>query len=436
MAEASEYVDLVVTLADASVQIPNYGSMCCAGHSNAGQAGLHKIAANPAGVAAMKSDLAFAETDALTKMIERAVAMTPHTSDLYVYCEKNEPATSLQITPQGPFTEGRVWAITINDVICTATAGPSADAESIATALHDQADVITGVSSTDNTGSFTLAETSAAFTSVFLSAYRSDRFDVVVGSSSAEPITDTLNNMLDANADIYGVCIDVDNAADLALFAAWCETNRKWGFARTKDAAVLDGLGVLDTIFNTGVHRTMVIYSEDDTGRLDAGLMARQLAFDPGASDAQFKRIPGVTRSQLTPTAIAAIKAKNGCVYTTTMGVSMTDNGLAVSGRPMAVTRNLDWLDSRIKQEVVSEFANSEIVILGTPGIAKMEKAIRTALEDAEDNTVLAPGWSLEVPTASDISTADKNAGLMKGFRFTGVTIVGTRKVGINGSLS
>ena len=84
----------------------------------------------------------------------------------------------------------------------------------------------------------------------------------------------------------------------------------------------------------------------------------------------------------------------------------------------------------------MTEFANSEIVILGASGIAKMEKALKTAMTEAESLNVLLPGWTVTSPSAADITAADKAVGLLKGFAFAGQLAVATRKIKINGTLS
>ena len=436
MAEITDYVDLTIVLADAAITIPSFGSMCVVGTSPAGDAGLHTIAATPTGLQAYTEELSGVITDAAYKMLGSCIAQTPHTAELYWYNPKNTPTTSLEMTPSGPFTEGKSYTMFCNSVelehVCTA----SADATEVATGLNDQAALVVGVTAVDNTGSFNLTTFDSSYTSVFLKNFKSLDLGCEVASSSAGDVTDDLNNALLANSDMYGFVLDLDNDTDLAAAAAWAEVNRRWLILRTKDQDVLAGAGVLDTLHAAGYHRTMLIFSEDDDGRADCALMGRQLALDPGSSDLQFKRLAGVTRSQLSAGQITAIKAKNGATYTVTSGVAMTDGGVAVSGRPMAVTRNVDWLDARIKQEIMITFANNEIVILGEPGIAKMEKAIRTVLEEAEDATVILPGWSLQVPSAADITSADKSEGLLAGFNFAAETAVGTRKVKINGVLS
>lgn len=434
MAEITEYVDLTVVINTAAPGIPNFGALGLLANSESADAGLFTLAATPAGIAAYVSTYSGETDDIGYKMLSTIVAQTPHVDKVQFFNTQSAVTDSETITPIGPFDEGKVYSLTVNGTSISHVCSATADATEVATALHTAANALTGVDSTDNVGSFTLDGTTAD-DNVFLDNVDSRLFTIAVGDSSAGDLSDLADSAVGQGADFYGLLVDVQDDTSLVDIAAWAETNKKLVFLRTKDVDVLTGAGVLDTLFSAGYHRTALFFSTDDDNRLDAASISRFLATDVGQSDVQFKFHPGVTFDKLSQSQFDAIKAKNGITYTDTSGVVFTDNGVAVSGRPLALTRNVDWLDARIKQAVLTELVNSEIVIMSSEGINQIENAIREVMLEAERKSVILPGWEVVAPKLSEISTTNQNNGIMTGFSFSATTAKGTRKVEISGTL-
>lgn len=432
MAEASRYVSLTISIQDAAFASPSFGALLVLGNSPTGDAGMHSIAATPAGLTAYVDDLSGAVTDAVYKSLSAVIAQTPHTSELKWYNSKITNTASIEYTPIGPFTEGKAYSITVSGTKCSYTVQAADTATEVATALHTLIDALTGVSSTDNTGSFTLVNADG-YTDVLDDAWSPKQFTVVDSSTTSSVITDALDAALADDPDFYGVVLDIKDATNIAAAASWCETNGKQPLFRSRETDNLSGNGVGKTLYDAGYHYSTVVFQEDSDNPAEAALHGRQLALTPGTSDYQFKRLAGPTVSTLSDSQINGASGINVMTYTRTRGVAMTDNGLAASGRPIALTRNVDWLENEILVNILNEFGNNEIVTLDSEGIAKMEKAIRAAMQEGQDIGVLQPGWTVTAPTT--ISQTDKNAGLMAGFSFNGVTRVGTRKVEIQGTL-
>ena len=205
---------------------------------------------------------------------------------------------------------------------------------------------------------------------------------------------------------------------------------------RTKDTDSVDGNGLLDTVNAANNTRCAVFVSDDDNGRADAALMGQQLGYNPGEASFFGQRLNGVTASTMTSAQIAAIKAKNGITFTETRGVAFTDNNTTGAGRTLELQRNVDWLQARIEQNVLTEIVNNTIIIMSDEGIAIIEKAIKEIMVEAEQNNVILPGWELDIPKASEITSADAAAGILRGFDFRAVAAVAAKKIIINGTLS
>ncbi len=435
MAEITEYVPMTITVNTASPGAPNFGALALFANSETADAGLATLAATPAGILAYVSSLSGETDDIGYKKLSTIVAQSPHVDEVQFFNTKNALTDAVTLTPVGPFTEGKVYSHAINGTVIEATCGAASTATTISTALHTLADALTGVTSVDNTGSYTLSGATAD-DNVFLDNVDFEQFTVDVGDSSAGDFSDLLDAGVNAGADFYGLIVDVKDDTSIADIAAWAETNKKLAFLRTNDKDAATGAGVLATLQAAGYHRTALIVSGDDDNPLDAAIAGRFLATDPGKSDVQFKNHPSVTVDNFSVSQFNAIKAKNGITYTSTKGVSFTDNGVAVSGRPLALTRNIDWFEARMQQAVLTELVNSEIVLISSEGIAQMEKVIRGVMAEAERKSVILPGWTVTAPKLSEISTTDQNNGFMSGFTFSAVAAKGTRKVGIDGSFT
>jgi hypothetical protein len=268
-----------------------------------------------------------------------------------------------------------------------------------------------------------------------LQRFSPKQWGIVTGSTNDGDLSDAADLSVGINEELgfYGLLVDVEDATAIADLAPWVETNKRIAIFRTKASNVLTGSGVLDTLFQAGYHRSAIFFSEDDIGRADAALMGRQLQLAPGASDFQFKQLSGVFASVMTDSQSNALKAKNGNSFQSVRGVRFSQNGLAASGRPLAITRNIDWFESRMLTETLRVFLDNEIVLVSNTGIGLFEKAIRAVMDEAQTAQVILPGWTVRAPRLGDISQANKLAGFLSGFSYEAVAGRAARQVGITG---
>lgn len=432
MADISDFIALTITISDASPSAPNFGSLLIAGYSGPGPSGVQTYNANAAGIAGYIAAGGLA-TDNVYQMMQALVSQTPHVDKIKFYNTKSVPTASTRITPVAPFSPGKIYRFTVNGVICSFTCGDSETGTTVTTALHALANVVPGVAST-NGGAFMTLATTGVFNFVALDDFNPTNFTILVSDTHTVAINTALDAATLLDPDFYGVLVDMQDDTNLAALASWVETNKKLCLVRTKQGAVLGGTGIAATLFSAGYTRTTFVYSGDDNTRADACLMGMMLAYNPGAADFQFKQLPGVTPDNLTATQTGFVRGKNGITYERTSGVAFTTNGVAASGRPLAVTRNLDWLTARLQQLLLASQLNNPIILISTDGIAIFESAIRAALEEAEKAQVILPGWKVTSPALKDLAAVDTNIGLIRGFTFNAVSGKAARKIQITGS--
>lgn len=222
-----------------------------------------------------------------------------------------------------------------------------------------------------------------------------------------------------ADNDFYGVMIASVTAADIQAVAAVVEadtTPRKF-FWRTADANTLvvgGTAGIFYIIKALAYVCNVGIYSTDTTNYGEAALMAYALARDPGSYSLKFAQIIGVTPETLTADYLTALNANNANFIETVGGVTLVSSeGKTVGGEYFDVMHFVDWLGTRMSEDVFQRLINAAATIGKTPytvgGFGMIEGQIRARLQQGEIVGGITPGTSeVTMPHPDDASTADK----------------------------
>lgn len=177
----------------------------------------------------------------------------------------------------------------------------------------------------------------------------------------------------------------------------------------------------------------------------DAAWMGLQFAKDPGTSTWKFKTLAGIIATPKTlmdSAELAIAEGKGANVYVERAGVSITREGIMVSGRFIDITRGVDWLDARMEERIFTELVNLEKVPYTNEGMTIIESAMREVLSLALSRGVINPvsdseDYILTVPNVFDIPIADRTNRLFPDIGFQalvgnsvhGVTVTGTLRV-------
>lgn len=184
---------------------------------------------------------------------------------------------------------------------------------------------------------------------------------------------------------------------------------------------------------------TVVVASADDTfedlfdlalGRVSGGyhpspanfaapaLIGRCAPLDPGKVTFHGKTLQGVNPVALTGTHRTNVRARNAWSYERKAGRNLTFDGKVFSGEYIDVVRDLDFVDDDISKSIFEVIADADKVPFTDEGIALIEGALRGAMERAEAAKIFAPGWTITVPKAADVSVADKAARTVPDIKF------------------
>ena len=184
---------------------------------------------------------------------------------------------------------------------------------------------------------------------------------------STETPSQALAAVLDLTSSFYGVCV-ADAAADsvLVTLAATvaASTVPMMLFLPTigTPSAVVQTDSLLDLLKEAGYDRAITLYCEEvpDAAALMGLAMGLQLANPESAFALAYKKLVGLTPSDLTETQVTAIKNKNGNVYIT-RGYThqLLEVGAVASGKRYDEVLYIDQISSELQSAAVDLLANN-----------------------------------------------------------------------------
>lgn len=268
--------------------------------------------------------------------------------------------------------------------------------------------------------------------------------NVALFDATAAPagITTDLDGIRDVDDDWYGLVLDSQGAAEIAVARAWTESKRKIFLAQSGDDGCADANSTTDILATThaaNVGRSGIFYQPSIARDwLAASLMAGVLPLDPGSETWAFKTARGVTIYPLTDTKQTAVLNKKGNTYTVIAGLSLTKNGTTGSGEFIDIVRGVDWMVARMKERVIFILANNPKLaytdgsgqLLGGECDAVLQAGIKANFLAAD------PPPTVIVPRVSAQAPADRAARYFPGIRFSGRLAGAIHKLDFTGTVS
>lgn len=259
--------------------------------------------------------------------------------------------------------------------------------------------------------------------------------------SATETYTNALTKINEFENDWYGLVNTSRVQADVEETALWVEANKKLFVTASSNADILDSgitTDVASVLKALNYDRTVVIYTDDTDGFIDAGIMGLQLPTDPGSTTWKFKTIKGVTASNLTSNQETGAQGKNANIFTNIGGVDIFQEGVVIGGEFIDVIRGIDWLEARMEEKIFATLANLPKVPYTDGGVAIIESNINEIITLAIDNDVLAanPAPVITVPKVADVPSNDRGNRLLPSVTFTATLAGAIHKVTINGTVT
>lgn len=254
-------------------------------------------------------------------------------------------------------------------------------------------------------------------------------------------IATDLAAILAADGDWYGLILDSSSATEVSAAAAWVESNKKvFGYVTSDTAHLSTGStsAIAYTLKTAGYTRTDGIYRAalgTSTAWSAAAWMASQFVRAPGNATAAYKSLAGISADDLTASQRTALESYNLNFYTTAGGVAITFPGKTASGEWIDVVRDLDWMRARLQEAVYAVLVANGKVAFTDEGIGLVAAAVRAVLTASVAANVLA-SYTLTVPRASAVSSANKSARNLPGVTFTGVLAGAIHTAAVTGRVS
>lgn len=266
-----------------------------------------------------------------------------------------------------------------------------------------------------------------------------------------EEIADTMSAVMASDSDFYGIVLVSRDKDDIMAMAEWVETQTKLFGTSTVEQGAKDSetdTDLLSMLKAKNYYRTFAFYHElADSEYLEAGVMARCFAIEPGGETWANKVLSGLTADNLTETEYLAISGKNGNTFETFRNKSITQNGKVAGDEWIDVIRFRDWLQEEITVNVFNLLINSDKVPYTDAGIALVENQIRQALLLGQRRGGIAPteydkdnnenlGFTIEMPLAANIPANTKAQRLLEDVSFTARLAGAIHVVEITGSFT
>lgn len=266
-----------------------------------------------------------------------------------------------------------------------------------------------------------------------------------------EEIADTMSAVMASDSDFYGIVLASRDKDDIMAMAEWVETQTKLFGTSTAEQGAKDSetdTDLLSMLKAKNYYRTFAFYHElADSEYLEAGVMARCFAIEPGGETWENKVLSGLTADNLKETEYLAISGKNGNTFETFRNKSITQNGKVAGDEWIDVIRFRDWLQEEISVNVFNLLINSDKVPYTDAGIALVENQIRQALLLGQRRGGIAPteydednnenlGFTIEMPLAANIPANTKAQRLLEDVNFTARLAGAIHVVEITGSFT
>lgn len=427
---SSNTIVVTTVVQDRAVAVDGFGTIMILG-AGVPHVGVQSYAVSADGLVAMIADGYSLTSDPYRKVAAMA-AQDVHPTTVKVFPRATSNAQEYTYTPINT-TEGFVHSFeldcdgTVTDI--EYTNGAAETPTTIATALDALVNAVAGVSSTDNTGSFTFSPDDDD-ERIYLRGLTGSTNATVEDGSADAGIAADLAAAIAADNDFYGVLASTTAATEIAALGAACATAKRifGALSLDSDNFTTDD-GVAYTLEGTTNNYTYVLPTRDSIGQGEAGLMARQFALAPGASSWAHKAINGQTADALAQGELDGARDNNALTYFYESGISHTLDGKACGGRFLDIVRGIDWLDSVIHSNMLTVMIAQEKIPYTDSGAALFETALRGALGAAETAGLLAPGWSIARGAVADQSAADKAARVFPALSWNAVLAGGIHTV-------
>jgi hypothetical protein len=391
----------------------------------------------------------FAVTDITYKLVAAMFSQSPRPTQVVVGRRTTPHIRKVKLTPQAnPLANTAYW-VRINGTEFSFTTDATPTVAEITAGLVALIDAGTeDVDATDNTTDFDIEKADAPGGTPTAGAPFTIEFDRLLFGFADNTVDTGIATALAAlqskNDDWYGLVADSWGADEIeALSTAIESAGPKIYIAESQDSDIIGGSSsdIASTLQTAAPDRTAIIYNTDIDPSPAAAWLGKTLPLTPGSTTWKFSTLATVAASELQTGGVANADGKNANTYTPVGGINITAEGVMSSGEFIDVTRFIDWLTSRLKEDVYEAMARvsqQSKVPFTDAGIQAIVAVVEGRLRDGIANGGISPDEDIIVtaPRASEVSSADKGTRTLPDINFLATLAGAIHKVIIRGTVT
>ncbi len=242
-------------------------------------------------------------------------------------------------------------------------------------------------------------------------------FDVEA-THTVSGLGDDLSEILNADSSWYCLLLLYPSTDYVSDAAVWVEANERVmvvdeNATESLNTVVGDGDDTLAVMFGFGYSRVMSSYHHAPHEFMSAAWMGRWLSTTPGQATTKYKQLEGVTKSNLTPTQSANLRARRANAYQRVGGVNVTWEGTvpSLTYKFVDIRRNADWTRDTIQVALFSLELANDIIEYTPEDIQKIGGVVHGAFDLAVRQKVFSPTPTptVTLPDFDTITTQDKS---------------------------
>jgi len=242
--------------------------------------------------------------------------------------------------------------------------------------------------------------------------------------ASGGTLADEIAAIRNVNDDWYGIVGDWWGKVEIEDVGDAVEALFKLHGAASADDGMYDSLVTTDPASVGQAKawaRTFVFHHPTaDTG-IAAAMLGKNLPKDPGSITWMFKTLATIPYVEYTPGEETALAGKNAERYVRIAGNNMTAEGKTASGEYIDITRFVDWLRSRLQENIFFRLKNADKIPYTDPGVAIIENEVRGVLNNgiAVGGLTADPAPTVTVPLVANVAANDRANRLLPDVQFT-----------------
>lgn len=280
---------------------------------------------------------------------------------------------------------------------------------------------------------------------------------VLSQGQAAETVEDAITAIENVNNDWYALGIIVDFRDDSAVedMADAIESRRKIFISATNDSNVLITGNTSTTSYyvnNANYKRTGFIYHDNDEVYPDMSWLGQQLPKDIGSTNWAYKTLAGIAEganADIDPVDLTEDEKDAALgifcnLYTATLSADYTYFGTMGGGRNadkdgeyIDIVRNVDFLQARIEEGLLSLLLERDIIPYTDAGITIVDNRLKARLQEfGVDQGILVNGTvETSFPKRSETSSEDRGDRLLPDGRFQAELVGGINKIVVRGTV-